>query len=726
MARSSLRSACRALASVLFWVLAVAAPIAAQDQMRSWGMRTAVDTEAFGVPVQWVSSAVDRDLTMVVTQDGRLLTFGDNYRDVAIPPSPPQGASYTRVTASGIPTAVLSSGQLIQWTPFWVGATPPSGSPSLPMGMRWVDIASTNWRSFAVRSDGVILTWGTTGMGLDLVPSLSAGLTYHSVTAGGVFVAARVSDGTLRVWGLNVFGVASVPTLPAGVTFTRACAGLRHLVALRSDGTVVAWGDNSAGQCNIPTPPVGLYYTDVAAGGLHSLALRSDGLWVAWGSNNCGQTNLPSAPAGHVGMIGGLQQTIGLRVDGRIDAWGAFQTPPPLSTGTLYQDLDSAGAGALTRCTDGSLRSILAGPLPVPAAPGLPNGVSYTDCSAGYDFWLGLGSDGLLRAWGDNTHGQLAVPALPSGVTYTKVDAGEQTAVAIRSDGAAVAWGLNAFGQTAIPALPVGLSYADASAGPDNILLLRSDGSVVITAAAGSPIANVPSLPPGLRYTGVACGRAIAAALRSDGSLVSWGSVATNVPPLPPGLSYVEVACGILHAVARRSDGTVVTWGDPTYATTVPPPGIGRSYLRIAANFESSAGLLGAASRYVPIANGCAGSMPVSRLVPHDTPQIGRTFSATLTNLPTSAALMIFGWSELVPAVPLTALGMPGCTASISLDGAVLLSGNTGEARFDLAIPFHPALRGVGFCNQALVFDPLAGNAFAAVVSEAMAGTIGG
>ncbi|HEX5053277.1 MAG TPA: hypothetical protein VFZ65_15990 [Planctomycetota bacterium] len=698
----------------------------AQDQMRGWGVRDACDTEAFGVPVQRVSASPSRSLTMVLTADGRVLAFGENHDGAASPPQAPAGLTYTHASACAVPIAELSNGQLVQWSPFLIGYSPPSGPPSLPPGLSWVDTCSSHFRSFALRSDGVIVSWGTTFGGLDSVPPLAAGLSYTAITASGFFAAALVSDGSLRAWGSNNYGVQAIPALPAGVTYTEVHAGYNHLVALRSDGQVVAWGDNYYGQCNVPTLPAGLLYVDVAAGGSHNLALRSDGQWLAWGWNDAGQCNIPAAPPGtYVEMFGGLQHTVALRADGFIESWGRYETPPPLLPGDAYRGLDAVFGGALTVTGSGTLGKVLSAAT-VPAAPSLPTGVRYEQCSAGGNFWVGLASDGMIRAWGANLHGQLAVPALPPGLTYVHVDAGEQNAVALRSNGTAVAWGDNSWGQTNIPPLPPGQTYLAASAGSQNVLLLRSDGNLVMVGTGGGGILSVPALQPGLRYTGVACGWSIAAAMRSDGTLASWGGGITNVPPLPAGLSYVEVECADNYAVARRSDGVVVTWGHPSQVTPVPFVRLGRSFLRIAADVESSAGLIGSASRYVPSGAGCAGSLPPSRLIPRDTPQIGRTLPLLLTNLPTGTALMVFGWNSLRPGVSLTTLGMPGCRAHVSFDAAALVSGPGTEAQFALAVPYDPMLVGLQFANQALVFDPAAGNPFAAVVSEAMLGTIGG
>jgi hypothetical protein len=698
----------------------------AQDQMRSWGVREAVDTEAFLSPIQRVSTSSSRSLTLLVTTDGRLLAFGDNTDGGALPPPAPPGLTYSDASASYVPVAELSSGQLVQWTPFLSGLTPPSGPPSLPAGLSWTQIAASGFRGFALRSDGTIISWGTTFVGLEMVPVLSPGLFYTAVTASTYFAAARVSDGSLRVWGANIAGVQAIPYLPPGVAYAEVHAGSNYIAALRSDGQIVAWGDNTHGQCNVPVLPAGLFYSDVCAGGLHVIAKRSDGAWVAWGRNDRGQCNVPAVPVGtYAQLYGGLDHTVAHRTDGLIESWGSYETPPPLAMGHAYQEIDALYGGAITVSSAGTLSDVLS-VAAVPSAPALPAGVAYRNCSAGRNFWVGLGSDGLIRAWGSNLHGQLSVPILPSGLTYVDVDAGDQNAVALRSNGTAVAWGDNSWGQTNIPALPPGEIYVAASAGGQNVLLLRSDGNIVMAGTGGSGIVSLPTLPPGLRYTGVACGWGIAAALRSDGSLVSWGGAVSSVPLLPDGLSYVEVECGRLHALARRSDGVVVTWGAPTYATTIPLVPPGRTFLRIAANWESSAGLIGNASRYLPVGKGCAGSLPAARIVPRETPQIGRPLSLLLTNHPTGSALMVFGWSSLRPGVSLASIGIPGCLAHVPLDAAALVSGAGSDAGLDLLLPYAPGLIGLRFFNQALVLDPGAGNPFGAVVSEVMMGTIGG
>src|SRR5262249_16698500 len=130
------------------------------------------------------------------------------------------------------------------------------------------------------------------------------------------------------------------------------------------------------------------------------------------------------------------------------------------------------------------------------------------------------------------------------------------------------------------------------------------------------------------------------------------------------------------------------------------------------------------ASSYVTIGSGCAGSTPVTHLVPLDTPRIGRPWSVTIDPLPMGIGILFAGVSRTTSAfgplpLPLAPLGMPGCTAYCSVDAALLIAGAAAPLRYDTAIPGAPALVGVTFCQQALVLDAAAGNPLGAVVSDA-------
>jgi len=118
-----------------------------------------------------------------------------------------------------------------------------------------------------------------------------------------------------------------------------------------------------------------------------------------------------------------------------------------------------------------------------------------------------------------------------------------------------------------------------------------------------------------------------------------------------------------------------------------------------------------------------------TRLVPRDTPRLGRTLEVALLDLPANSAFVVFGWSNTaIGSVPLPidlgSLGMPGCRAQVSPDVVLLVVGTAGEGILSIAVPRQPALLGAAFYNQALIPDP-GTNPFGAVVSDAAMGRIG-
>lgn len=149
------------------------------------------------------------------------------------------------------------------------------------------------------------------------------------------------------------------------------------------------------------------------------------------------------------------------------------------------------------------------------------------------------------------------------------------------------------------------------------------------------------------------------------------------------------------------------------------------SYVEISAASEIVTGRVGPTCTYVSFAQGCAGSLPPARLVPRDTPHLGKTLEVTLFDLPLDLAFLVFGWERLPSPVDLGFLGMPGCNLHVSLDAILPVTGTNHQAKWSLPIPNDPVWVGTRFYNQALVPDPAAGNSFGAVVSDAAEAVIG-
>jgi len=221
-----------------------------------------------------------------------------------------------------------------------------------------VMIAAGRMRSYAVQSDGKVVTWGFKG------PPVPPDLTNPSAISVGEFhdLALR-EDGTVVAWG--GLGGAEVPVGLSNVI--AISAGLGQSLAIRQDGTLVNWGESMelpngltnlvavtvcgspagedfvlkrdgtvAGWCcqgrgDTPAaPPPGLSnIVAIAAGNAHCLALRTDHTVVAWGDRNngvnnpqFGQTDVPAGLTNVVAISACGNTSMALKGDGRIVVWG--------------------------------------------------------------------------------------------------------------------------------------------------------------------------------------------------------------------------------------------------------------------------------------------------------------------------------------------------------------------------------------------------------------------
>jgi len=320
-------------------------------------------------------------------------------------------------------------------------------------------------------------------------------------------------------------------------------AGDGHSLALTVDGTVLTWGNDDHGSPNGPvyTPtepkPVvvsglgsGSGVVAVAAGGNQSLALRADESVVAWGPGQHTPVEVRGLGAGSavVAVSTGAFQNLALRSDGSVVAWGAG-SPGPL----LYGATGIAGT-------------------PVPMT-GLESGSGVVAVSAGYTHSLALRRDGSVVAWGSDDSGQLgdggsidqptpvAVSGLGPGSGVVAVSAGYHHSMALRRDGSVVAWGDDSVGQL-------------------------GDGGTPF--AKRIPVA-VQGLGPGAGVVAVAAGVGHSVALRLDGSVLSWGwdvygqlgdgstgtsqRVPVAVRGLGPGSGIKAVSAGGYHNLVAKS-----------------------------------------------------------------------------------------------------------------------------------------------------------------------------
>ncbi|KFI90248.1 RCC1 repeat-containing protein [Bifidobacterium saguini DSM 23967] len=389
-------------------------------------------------------------------------------------------------------------------------------------------------------------------------------VTFTQVSVGDRHSLALGSDGNTYAWGHNGFGqlgdetTTNRPTpvkvkTPDGVSFTQISAGNDYSLALGSDGDTYAWGRNDSGRLgdgtatNRSTPvrvntPAGVTFTQISAGSAYSLALGSDGNTYAWGDNGFGQlgdetkTDRPTpvkvkTPAGvtFTQKSAGSAYSLALGSDGNIYAWG-WNVSGRLGDGTWTDRL-------------------------TPVKVKTPDGVSFTQVSVGTYHSLAIGSDGNTYAWGDNYYGQLGdgttaswSPPVkvktPDGVTFTQISAGTYRSLAIGSDGDTYAWGWNYSGRLgdgtttnrSTPVrvnTPAGVTFTQVSTENAHSLALGSDGN---TYAWGDN----------------EHGRL------GDGTIADRSTPVKVKTPVIPGVSTDPTAVPV-ESVSTKDDGTDVT-----------------------------------------------------------------------------------------------------------------------------------------------------------------------
>ena len=447
-----------------------------------------------------------------------------------------------------------------------------------------IAVASGGWFSLALTHDGIVEAWGTNGEGefgtgsaspsKSQVPIPVPGLTdIIAIDAGYSHGIALRSDGLVFTWGSNTSGecgrgpASSIPVAVGqvqGLTGIIAIsAGYECCLALRSDGTVWAWGDNTYGQLGLgsssitrattPTQVVNLSgVTGIAAGGIHSLAVLNDGTMRSWGYNYWGA--LGNGPPGYnfqyspvpvlgltniVAASASSANSVALGDDGTVYSWGDN------SQGEL-------GNGS------GSKSHVPVELKNVTGVVGIAAGVNYQYGVPQTSFSLVARTSGTVWGVGLDDQGQLGnglvldpppSDAVQANVltTATAVAAGYAHALALDANtGAVWGWGANDSGQV-------------------------GNGTSGTTLLYPVPLAT----PSGI--TAIACGPNHSLAIRNDQTLWSWGDntylelgrIISGSSALSPGLvpgigGVVSVSGGLTHSVAVKSDGTVWVWGDNT------------------------------------------------------------------------------------------------------------------------------------------------------------------
>jgi alpha-tubulin suppressor-like RCC1 family protein len=446
-------------------------------------------------------------------------------------------------------------------------------SSPVQIGTRTWSYVSAAGHSLAIRTDGTLWAWGTSGqgqLGLGDVVTRSSPVqvgtlnTWSKVYAATPHSYAIRSDGTLWAWGRNIlgelglgnFGDATNRSSPVQVgtlntwssVAETSASELYHTLAIRTDGTLWAWGRNTDGQLGLNlgatahrSSPVQVgtrndwVSATVNSGG--SMAVRSDGTIWTWGTNG------PNYQLG-IGDSPNVSRSSPVQI-GTISTWASA------SLGTNYSVILQNNGDAYTtgmNSTDFAYNSVNRSS---PVQLGTLSNWAQVD--GGYLYSLAVKTDGTLWSWGFNGSGVLgdgtitgrSSPVQIGTLTnWSSVAAGYLSSHALKTDGTLWGWGSN----------------ADGMLGNDQTTNLSSP--IQIGTRTWRSIAD----KGGFQQTHNM-------AIRSDGTLWAWGnntngqlgflSTAFRSSPVQVGTrnDWVSAAVGDNTSMAIRSDGTLWAWG---------------------------------------------------------------------------------------------------------------------------------------------------------------------
>ncbi|MDB6171438.1 MAG: hypothetical protein JWL59_749, partial [Chthoniobacteraceae bacterium] len=268
-----------------------------------------------------------------------------------------------------------------------------------------------------------------------------------------------------------------------GTTISRA--GFLNVLV---PGTLKVWGYNPNGA---NTPPAGLTGVVAFSGGYdESLALKSDGTVVAWGDNDAA-SHVPAGLSNVVAISCGLYD-VALKSDGTIVAWNRYGS----GENAIFAGLSGivAVSEQYVVKSDGTIG---AWNFPGGQASLVGAGVSNAALvSASGNHLLALKSNGTVSDF-PFYNSNLPVPANLAGVTA--ISARGEFSLALKSDGTVAAWGSTEYGRSALPAGLSGIIHL--SAGSDHVVALKDDGTVIAWGAPESWVyGGQANVPPGLGY----------------------------------------------------------------------------------------------------------------------------------------------------------------------------------------------------------------------------------
>jgi alpha-tubulin suppressor-like RCC1 family protein len=276
-----------------------------------------------------------------------------------------------------------------------VGPAGPAGGgdPAACAVPEYLDVASGQYFSCGIRTDGTLRCWGNNTYDQLAVPRG----VFVSLTVGNLHACALDALGQATCWGHDGSGESDAP---AGITFSEIAAGSGVTCGVVDPGdTVLCWGSGLNGVTNEP------------AGAFHGLSLKyqtacairtADNRTICWGQ----QGLIVAVPVAVNSLINrvevGLAHACGLLANGNATCWGSNQSGSTTPFLGPFVDLESDSDTTCGLRTNGTgvCWGTFGGILP-----------DLQSFDIGYYFGCGLDSAGHARCWGENANGQSTPPA---------------------------------------------------------------------------------------------------------------------------------------------------------------------------------------------------------------------------------------------------------------------------------------------------------------------------
>ena len=264
----------------------------------------------------------------------------------------------------------------------------------------------------------------------------------------------------------------------------------------------------------------------------------------------------PDDPMAIIALSAGEDQSIALRRNGQVIAWGSYYNgksyggdPEIQESVAKLEDLVAITAGgdydlALTR--SGKVIGLVE--LYEDALPsGLTDIVAISSRSYHY---LALRRNGEVVAWGSNTYGQADVP--PGLKDVVAISAGARHSLALTRSGKVIAWGK--YDQIKVP--PGLTNVVTIAAAAWHSMALQRDGTLVMWG-------DTQEAPSGMKdIVAIAGGWSHSLALSRNGDVYAWGGNNEGQIDVPENVKdIVLIASGNQHSLALTRSGQVIAWG---------------------------------------------------------------------------------------------------------------------------------------------------------------------